>query len=548
MISNCLSPRWLPWTTRAFIFQIMHPSAELFVGVFDYDGTDLNDHDGCGRVTIDPSKFENKMEYVVTYNLYESKRNPSCRNPQGTITLRIRVEYNEREMLFKSLEYPKEILINCRRRKDWELARFTCEGKERFDQYSLDVIYSLVNELQGYQIVTFYIQEALTNLLFWRINEEITITMPFISSAKSFTIYLPLHSMLAFFIGVTVVEKPYLLPSITMGCIGWMMLATMQFRLKHPSRWRICKNFFDLFWVLITGNHLGQPRPIMASENEEEAKAFDDFYTERITEVNKAAEDRRMIQIKIQEELTKEMNELNDTGKQEAFSINPFRAQLFLLQVQLKTVCDFLLFVRNIFIWENVYCSFWLTLGSLSCAIIFLFIPWCFLLRWGARLAVWVLLGPWMKVVDTHYLTKEDNLTQEGQKSELEQIEEKLRKNAMSTIRDARIRKEDEVKLVEMKKYRFGKFMIRIPLLKVERCLDYPLINSYSYPEDDEKLRTGERSVQESGEERVRVPGQHLVGHMIPHVMRHFDSALEQLTKHGTVGNETKSGSSMKDD
>jgi hypothetical protein len=125
----------------------MHSTAELFVGVFDYDGTDLNDHDGCGRITIDPSKLENKMEYVVTYNLYESKRNPSCRNPQGAITLRICVEYNEREMLFKSLEYPKEILINCRRRKDWELARFTCEGKERFDQYSLDIVNQRSNEM-----------------------------------------------------------------------------------------------------------------------------------------------------------------------------------------------------------------------------------------------------------------------------------------------------------------------------------------------------------------------------------------------------------------
>jgi hypothetical protein len=526
----------------------MHPSAELFVGVFDYDATDINDHDHCGRVTIDPSKFENKMEYVVTYNLCESKRNPTFRNPQGTITLRVRVEYNERDMLLKSLEYPSEILINCRRRKDWELARFTCEGKERFDVYSLDAIYSLVSELQEYQIVTFYIQEALTNLLFWRINEEISIRIPFVSSPNSITLYLPLHSMFAFFIGVTVVEKPYLFPSITMGCMGWMMLATMQFRLKHPSRWRSCKNFFDLFWVLITGNRLGQPRPIRASENKEEAKAFDDFYTERIEEVNNAAEERRMIQIKIQEELTKEMNEINDTGKQEAFSINPFRAQLFLLQGQLKTVCDFLLLVRNIFIWENVYCSFWLTLGSLSCAVVFLFIPWCFLLKWGARVVAWVLLGPWMKVVDTHYLRRENNHPQEGGKSELELVEEKLRKTAMLTIRDARIKKEDEVKLIEMKKYRFGKFMIRIPLLKVERCLDFPLIQSYSYPEDVEKPRSSERGVKESEEERVRVPGQHLVGHMIPHVMRHFDSALGQLIKQGTVGNETKSGRSMKDE
>ncbi len=103
----------------------MHSTAELFVGVFDYDGTDLNDHDGCGRITIDPSKFENKMEYVVTYNLYESKRNPSCRNPQGAITLRICVEYNVTNEKWKTV---------IRIRKMYKKSRctiFLCQGFDR---------------------------------------------------------------------------------------------------------------------------------------------------------------------------------------------------------------------------------------------------------------------------------------------------------------------------------------------------------------------------------------------------------------------------------
>lgn len=532
---------------RAFIFRIMYPSAELFVGVFDYDGSDINDHDPCGRVSIDISKFVPKMEYVVAYNLYESKRDPT-RKPQGTITLRIRVEFNEREMLLKSLEYPSEMLINCRRRKDWELARFTCEGKERLDQYSLTTITGYLNELQEYQVVTFYIQEALTNLLLWRINEEISIRIPFLSQAKPITIYIPLHSMLAFFIGVSIIEKPHLLPSFMMGCIGWMMLATMQFRLKHPSRWRSCKSFFDLFWALVTGNSCRQSRAIEAFEHENEAKAFDEFFSRRIEEATKAANERRLIQLKVQEEVTKEMNELNEAGQPSPFSLDPFRPHLFPIQMQLKFVCDSLLFARHIILWDNAYYSFWITIGSLVSAIAFLFIPWCFLVRWGTRVVTWALLGPWMKVFDTFYLRKEKDLTEEEQKSELEQIEENMRKTAMLTIKDARIKKEYEVKLVEMKKYRFGKFMIRIPLLKAERCLDYPLIRSYCYPLEEEKRSMGERAIEESGEERLRVPGQHLVGHMIPHSVRNSDVSLGQPDMKGFVENEAKNDCLAKDD
>jgi hypothetical protein len=42
VIDNCLSPRWLPWSKRAFIFHTMSTSSSLFLGVFDFDRGFIN--------------------------------------------------------------------------------------------------------------------------------------------------------------------------------------------------------------------------------------------------------------------------------------------------------------------------------------------------------------------------------------------------------------------------------------------------------------------------------------------------------------------------
>jgi len=536
MITDCLNPRWLPWTNRAFIFRLFYPSSELFIGVFDFDSSDIDDHDPIGRVTVDVAKFVPKVEYVMTYNLYESNRDPT-RKAQGTITLRIRVEFDEREMLLKTLEFPPEMHINCRRRKDWELARYTCQGKERMDQYSLTTIAGHVKELTDYQFVTFYIQDAITSLLLWRGNRDVLLYVPFFPQAGNIKISLPIHSMLAFVIGVSTVERPHFLPSIMMGCISWIMLATLEFRLKNPSTWRTCKSFTQLCWVLATGRHYS-PRAIEAFENEKESIAFERAKESRILALREAAEENRLMQLKIQEEVTKEMNELNpQVGSDSSFSLDPFRPYLFPLQMQLQFVCDCLLVVRNVIIWEELYLSFWITFGASVLSIAFLFIPWGFLLKWSARLVVWALLGPWMKLLDIYYL-RDEALSEDERKLQKEKVKADLQKAASSTIKEARMRKEDEVKMRDMKKQRFGKYMVKIPLYKSNRIRDFPLSSSYANLIEEDKLSMGERAVQEAREEIIHVPGQHLVGNMIPELFRVPSILLGQPTKKAFIQSE----------
>lgn len=66
VIDDTLSPRWMPWTKRAFIFHIYHSSSQLFLGVFDYDESisPTDDHDLVGRVSVDISNLRRNTVYV----------------------------------------------------------------------------------------------------------------------------------------------------------------------------------------------------------------------------------------------------------------------------------------------------------------------------------------------------------------------------------------------------------------------------------------------------------------------------------------------------
>lgn len=70
VIHDSLNPRWVPWSHRAFMFQIEHPSSILFLGVFDYDEGPLEHHDPIGRVVIHLDNFENDTVYTLKYPLY----------------------------------------------------------------------------------------------------------------------------------------------------------------------------------------------------------------------------------------------------------------------------------------------------------------------------------------------------------------------------------------------------------------------------------------------------------------------------------------------
>jgi hypothetical protein len=144
IVDDCLSPRWMPWSKRAFIFHIYHSSSQLFLGVFDYDVSfnPADDHDLVGRVTVDLSNLRKDTLYTLKYNIYTTAR-MSSRKRKGTITIRLRLEINdERQLLLSSLEPPAPMYLNSKKRRDFRVVRYTCTGKYEMEKYNIQVINS----------------------------------------------------------------------------------------------------------------------------------------------------------------------------------------------------------------------------------------------------------------------------------------------------------------------------------------------------------------------------------------------------------------------
>ncbi len=142
VIADCLNPRWMPWSQRAFIFHVFHSSSQLFIGVFDNDAgmNPADDHDPIGRVSVDVSNLRRDTIYDLKYNLYSSAK-MSSRKPKGSITIRLRLEiFDERKVLLSNLEPPPYLFVNTKARRDFRVLRYTCVGKFDTERYNIKVI------------------------------------------------------------------------------------------------------------------------------------------------------------------------------------------------------------------------------------------------------------------------------------------------------------------------------------------------------------------------------------------------------------------------
>jgi C2 domain len=160
VIRDDLNPRWLPWSNRAFVFRMAHPSSQLLIGVFDYDDGrgGLDFHDPVGRITVDVTNFAPSTEYVLSYNLYESVLD-NVRVPRGKITIRLRLEYdNFQKFSLGALALRPTNHVNISKKADFKVAYFTCNGEENINRFSME-------DLTAYRYVHFEGVHVLTGPL-----------------------------------------------------------------------------------------------------------------------------------------------------------------------------------------------------------------------------------------------------------------------------------------------------------------------------------------------------------------------------------------------
>lgn len=507
IIDDCLSPRWLPWMQRAFVFNIDHTSSDLFVGIFDYDASMGDGHDLIGRFAVETSNLRPETEYVLTYNLYQNGFEKE-RKPSGSVTVRIRLEVdNQKELVLSNLRHPPDEFINVKKKKDFNLVRQVVQGLPDLSTYSLNTVMLYVDELSSYLYVQYYIMDAIISLLFWRGQ------VPFCG------IKLPLHSVIAFIMAITLAERPTLGFSYFWFANAWLLLAIQNWRNNTPNPWNRSKSFGSIIRMMILNYAMTGSENIPANFNEEESISFERAMKERIEKAEAAAEKRREEELKILADYEKEVAGLDQTAETDistktgGISLDPMvllKPYVYPIQQSLALVCYGVRVVRNVYLWEEPYFATLLVIASFLVGLVFFVIPWPFLLRWTGRVVAWGVFGPHMKLVDVFYYRRLENSTEEEDKKQLEEYYKAQKELAQENAKLARIQTEDAIKLKEIKKVFYGRFIVRVPVIKGERFRDLPLHQSFARPyepsEDAPEINP------------IALGGQGFVGSMIPRV------------------------------
>ena len=504
VINDCLSPRWLPWMQRAFVFHMMHSSSQILVGVFDCDPGMANDHDFIGRFSIDLANLYGDKDYVLQYTLYDSS-NLSTRKANGTLKVRLRIEVDGQKAVLSALKIPPPIYVNVRDEQDFLVARRTCVGKYDTEAYHTDMISAYMEELRNYKIILYYISDAVVSIVFWRGNFPLWF-------GKKLIMKIPLHSLITFILAVHLVERPALFPSFFFFSISWMLLAVMGYRCNNPNPWAWNKSFLVILQYLALGRTVHPTKSIASHEYEKESIVFNNKWKQRIAETEEATLKRnedRMKQLAEHDALMAQIDEVETdiSSNPETGSLlpNPLKPILYPIQQYLGMACKSLRFVRNLICWEECYYSFWLTAASFILGIIFIFIPWFFLFHWALRITVWFGFGPHMKLVDIFWYSKMANKFNE-EAAEKDREDEVVQTAAAA----ARVQREELAKLKDMKQALYGHYSIKVPTLKIDRYPDIPLHTSMS--------AASEKKESNDSIQSVRIPGQHLFGNMIPKV------------------------------
>lgn len=488
VIDDELSPHWMPWTRRAFIFGMMHPASMLYLGVFDFD-LGMSDHENIGRVAVNLSSLQRDTDYDLRYNLYPSS-NVTDRISAGSIRIRVRVEYlDEKRALLEGLNPRPTFHVNVKKEKSLKVVHYTCYGEygeEKDQKFDLTVTRSLVNELLGYKNAVLYcVGDTFTSLVFWR------------GQVKIFDMLLPVHSILFFTMMTNLVENPQVFPSCVLLTVAWMMLATQRQRDEHPSPWHRCPSFWQYVHILWTGKSSLRRSHIEVNDGATAAIEYEEAWRKRLEHDLKIAERKAAL---AQEITTIGNDDIQTKVAEGQFIPIDLLDRLARYQGILGRFCGYGRFVKLIVTWEDSIISFWLTACFLVTGLVSLLFPWSFILLWTSRALVWGCLGPHMMVVD-HYLTSGSADKEEVLKTALEKFQKDRR--------EARARYQAAIKLKDIKSISFGKYITLIPNQNLSRHCDTPLPSSSAIVHC-EKTTPAPRVARE------HVPGQQFFGSMIP--------------------------------
>jgi hypothetical protein len=261
IIWDDLNPRWLPWTTRAFIFKVRHPTSILMLGVFDYDELPIDFHDPLGRVVINTSAFRCNTDYVLHYKLHHDPREKDA-IPRGNIIIRLRINWEqESEAMKLSFTTAPQFLINVENVKSHHVLRYVTRGAIDMEQPTVDAVKLYFSELVSYWQNYCYVLDILMEIILWRGRLRVSATR---------TLWFPIHSLLLFAAVALVLERPGLAMPTCLYFIAWILLSVNYHASRHPYPWQRVKKSEEINMMALLGRSSTQPEKIEPGQGVQE--------------------------------------------------------------------------------------------------------------------------------------------------------------------------------------------------------------------------------------------------------------------------------------
>jgi hypothetical protein len=365
------------------------------------------------------------------------------------------------------------------------VVRYTCFGEYNHeDKFDMTVARSYINEILEYKsILSYCILDAICSLLFWQ------------GQVRVCGLFLPIHSLLLFGWGTLLLDRPQLFPSFLLLSVAWILLATQTGRRQHPSPWRQCPSFWHYAQILYVGASPLAFGSIRVGEGAEEAAAYERQWHDRLAKDLKVANARNAFQQQMSA-FDESIHTKSTSGWDPDLLVRLARYQRYL-----ASVCRSFRMIKVVVTWEESVLAFWITACFLAGGFASLLLPWRFILLWTARLFVYGILGPHMKIVGL--IVFGHNQHEKDDEAKIQGILEKFRKQSHG----ARLRHQATVKLKDVLRLSFGPYSTLTPALNLGRHYDYPLPCSYA------RLQNASINMKVV---RQHVPGQKCVGIMIP--------------------------------
>ena len=238
------------------------------IGVFDHDITGY--HYPIGRVSVNMTNLSPKTEYVLSFDLYKSSMLDNDRKPDGKITMRIQIDFStfnfSKYILGAAVNLPDVNYLNLPNKFEFMTVYYVCHGDEDPNRFSLETLYAYQAELEGHYGQIYQIKRAALTIMFWRGHLRIKL--------YGTELNLPIHSCVAFVMGVTLIENLNLLPSYLLFSIAWLLTATYEARQTHPSPWAGTLTISDMWSSAIHNKSF--PDSISEFENESAVRAYEE--------------------------------------------------------------------------------------------------------------------------------------------------------------------------------------------------------------------------------------------------------------------------------